>query len=343
MIDYHVSVTRKFESYKVVEIGDFIISLRACLKSRKVGKKRASPKFGSMSTKSYPQTWAKPSGIYWKHYYQTNLPLADRVNTRCMILSRQYCTFFMKDVAGVRCRRSIRRGRPCTIGFASGAKMEHLSIFDRYLLTESVNNRFAVLKQALLSLIPKRLKQPPMLIAIADMIAQKSKDANAVSLPIPKGSCLRWSSPPLQAPKTLCGFWCFAACTSADSVRTVWCDAGFKVTLIALALSLWQITLEVIRPTKRFHTLKRRWVVERTFAWLSSARRLAKTMSAYLSLIKHLSRWLWFDFASGDWRKNDFPNSLWESSLQDDCRKTKDFLQGYYRFGLELLSTIDFI
>ena len=40
-----------------------------------------------------------------------------------------------------------------------------------------------------------------------------------------------------------------------DSVRTVWCDAGFKVTLIALALSLWQITLEVIpRPTKRFHT-----------------------------------------------------------------------------------------
>ncbi len=63
-----------------------------------------------------------------------------------------------------------------------------------------------------------------------------------------------------------------------DSVRTVWCDAGFKVTLIALALSLWQITLEVIpRPTKKgFTSLKRRWVVERTFAWLSSARRLAK-------------------------------------------------------------------
>lgn len=62
------------------------------------------------------------------------------------------------------------------------------------------------------------------------------------------------------------------------AVRIVWCDAGFKATLIAMALSLWQIGLEVIpRPrTKGFTPLKRRWVVERTFAWLSSARRLAK-------------------------------------------------------------------
>ena len=62
------------------------------------------------------------------------------------------------------------------------------------------------------------------------------------------------------------------------SVRRVWCDAGFKATLIALALSLWQITLEVIPRKEKggFVPLQRRWVVERTFAWLSSARRLAK-------------------------------------------------------------------
>jgi putative transposase len=63
-----------------------------------------------------------------------------------------------------------------------------------------------------------------------------------------------------------------------QTVRLVWCDAGFKATLIALACSLWQIRLEVVprRQKKGFLPLKRRWVVERTFAWLSSARRLAK-------------------------------------------------------------------
>ena len=34
------------------------------------------------------------------------------------------------------------------------------------------------------------------------------------------------------------------------SVCHVWCNAGFKATLIALALSLWQITLEVV-PARR--------------------------------------------------------------------------------------------
>jgi transposase len=78
--------------------------------------------------------------------------------------------------------------------------------------------------------------------------------------------------------ENMCGFWvlyrlhqCYA------TIRLVWCDAGFKATLIAIALSLWQITLEVVpRTQKGFAPLKRRWVVERTFAWLSAARRLAK-------------------------------------------------------------------
>lgn len=62
-----------------------------------------------------------------------------------------------------------------------------------------------------------------------------------------------------------------------QGLRLVWSDAGFKAGLIALALSLWGIVLETIpKPTKGFVRLRRRWVVERTFAWLSSARRLAK-------------------------------------------------------------------
>ena len=49
----------------------------------------------------------------------------------------------MKDVAGVAAERSIRCGRPCTIGFASGAKDGNTGAYSiGFLLTESVNNRF---------------------------------------------------------------------------------------------------------------------------------------------------------------------------------------------------------
>ena len=71
----------------------------------------------------------------------------------------------MKDVAGVRCRRSIRRGRPYFIGFASGAKMEDFEHIRQVLLTESVNNLFAVLKR-LVTLIPNGAKTAACVIAI---------------------------------------------------------------------------------------------------------------------------------------------------------------------------------
>ena len=48
-----------------------------------------------------------------------------------------------------------------------------------------------------------------------------------------------------------------------SGLRGVWVPQGAEVD--------W----EKIRP-KGFHVLKRRWVVERTFAWLSTWRRLAK-------------------------------------------------------------------
>ena len=46
-------------------------------------------------------------------------------------------------------------------------------------------------------------------------------------------------------------------------MRGVWVAEGIEVD--------W----EQIRP-RGFHVLKRRWVVERTFAWLGTARRLSK-------------------------------------------------------------------
>ena len=63
-----------------------------------------------------------------------------------------------------------------------------------------------------------------------------------------------------------------------SDTRLVWCDAGFKHTLILTAVLLWHIILCVVpRPkSTKFIPLARRWVVERTFAWLSAARRLVK-------------------------------------------------------------------
>jgi transposase len=63
-----------------------------------------------------------------------------------------------------------------------------------------------------------------------------------------------------------------------DGIHLVWADGGFKNTLIFCAFLLWRIVVKVVpRPEQhRFVPLKKRWIVERTFAWLSSARRLAK-------------------------------------------------------------------
>ena len=158
-----------------------------------------------------------------------------------------------------------------------------------------------------------------MLIAIADMIAQKNQGRKRSIVTDTQGSCLRWSSPPLQAPKNACGFLVLRRLHQCyDSVRTVWCDAGFKVTLIALALSLWQITLEVIpRPTKRFHTSETTVGCWRTFAWLSSARRLAKKLWALTWVSSSICRDGYDStFLLRRLAKNDFPNSRCESKTE---------------------------
>jgi transposase len=63
-----------------------------------------------------------------------------------------------------------------------------------------------------------------------------------------------------------------------ENVSLVWVDQGYKKGLIEWARAMCAITLEVVaRPAgKGFQLLKRRWVVERTFAWLSNYRIHAK-------------------------------------------------------------------
>lgn len=62
-------------------------------------------------------------------------------------------------------------------------------------------------------------------------------------------------------------------------LRKIWVDGGYFGTLLVWALERWCLVLEVVkRPPeqKGFAVLPRRWVVERTFAWLSFHRRLSK-------------------------------------------------------------------
>jgi transposase len=60
-------------------------------------------------------------------------------------------------------------------------------------------------------------------------------------------------------------------------VRLVWADAGYTGTLATWAASL-KMTLQIVSKhhPHTFEVLPRRWVVERTFAWISKHRRTTR-------------------------------------------------------------------
>jgi transposase len=63
------------------------------------------------------------------------------------------------------------------------------------------------------------------------------------------------------------------------SVQLVFADGGYARRLVARAKRYWKITVELVKkpPDQRgFSVLPRRWVVERTFAWLMRWRRLVR-------------------------------------------------------------------
>ncbi len=63
------------------------------------------------------------------------------------------------------------------------------------------------------------------------------------------------------------------------SVRHIFADGGYAGRLVSKAQRYWKIVVEVVKkpPDQRgFSVLPRRWVVERTFAWLMRWRRLVR-------------------------------------------------------------------
>lgn len=63
-----------------------------------------------------------------------------------------------------------------------------------------------------------------------------------------------------------------------DTVTKVFADGGYTGTLIDWAKQMFGYTLEIVKRSdqKGFQVLPKRWIVERTFAWLNWARRLSK-------------------------------------------------------------------
>ncbi len=77
----------------------------------------------------------------------------------------------------------------------------------------------------------------------------------------------------------------------------IWADAAYRGKLIDWAHRFGSWSLEIVSRAagqKGFHVLPKRWIVERTFAWLGRSRRLSKDYEAlpqsseawiYLSMI----------------------------------------------------------
>jgi transposase len=76
-----------------------------------------------------------------------------------------------------------------------------------------------------------------------------------------------------------------AAKRLAPRLTHVWADASYRGRPLAARLQhTSQVTLHVVWPAHRpgpFRVQGKRWLVERTFAWLGHARRLAKDYELY--------------------------------------------------------------
>lgn len=63
-----------------------------------------------------------------------------------------------------------------------------------------------------------------------------------------------------------------------QGITRIFADGGYTGTLIDWAEKMFDFTVEIVKRSdqKGFHVLHKRWIVERSFAWLNWSRRLSK-------------------------------------------------------------------
>jgi transposase len=94
------------------------------------------------------------------------------------------------------------------------------------------------------------------------------------------------------------------------TITHVWADGGYSGRLVRWAVTVLTLSVQIVKRTDDltgFHVLPRRWVVERTFAWISKHRRCVRDYETrsdhheamiHLAMIKVMSRRL---ARTGDW------------------------------------------
>jgi transposase len=77
-------------------------------------------------------------------------------------------------------------------------------------------------------------------------------------------------------------------------ITLVWADGGYTGRLVDLARDILRIALTVVKradDTTGFRVLPKRWLVERTFAWLMGSRRLARDYETRTDTSEAMIRW----------------------------------------------------
>jgi len=80
----------------------------------------------------------------------------------------------------------------------------------------------------------------------------------------------------------------------ARRVRHLFADGGFAGALVDWARALLKTTIEIVRKPqeqKGFAVIPKRWAVERTFAWLTGHRRLARDYERHPATAEAIIRW----------------------------------------------------
>ena len=73
---------------------------------------------------------------------------------------------------------------------------------------------------------------------------------------------------------------------AVPSLRKLWADGGYRGGWLKRLPSTCPLSVEIVQHTHKqicFKLLPRRWVVERTFAWLSHYRRLSKDYEFFVA------------------------------------------------------------